>query len=78
MSDPNTAVKKRRGRPRIGQLPVVTFRLDPEWQRDIDDWRTSEPGNPSRSQAMRELMMMGLSAAYRERKQAESIEHTPE
>jgi hypothetical protein len=35
----------------------------------IDEWRSLEPGNPSRSEAIRCLMGMGLSAADAERKQ---------
>ena len=33
-------------------------------QQDIDEWRSSEPGHPSRSDAIRTLLGMGLSAAY--------------
>jgi hypothetical protein len=59
---------KRRGRPRVGELPVLSFRYDPDWQKDIDDWRKGEPGNLFRSQAIRDLIAMGLSAAYAARK----------
>jgi hypothetical protein len=38
------------------------------WQKDIDDWRKGEPGNLFRSQAIRDLIAMGLSAAYAARK----------
>ena len=70
MTDSNVVIRKKRGRPRIGQTPVVSFRLDLEWQQDIDEWRSGEPGLPSRSDAIRCLIGMGLSAAYEERKQA--------
>jgi len=70
MTDSNHVIRKKRGRPRIGQTPVVSFRLELEWQRDIDRWRSGEPGLPSRSDAVRMLIGMGLSAAYAERKQA--------
>jgi len=70
MSDSNVVIRKKRGRPRIGQAPVVSFRLGLEWQQDIDEWRSGEPGHPSRSDAIRCLIGMGLSAAYDERKQA--------
>jgi len=36
----------------------------------MDEWRSGEPGHPSRSDAVRMLIGMGLSAAYAERKQA--------
>ncbi len=65
-----TPVSGSDGGPRIGQTPVVSFRLELEWQQDIDEWRSGEPGLPSRSDAIRCLIGMGLSAAYAERKQA--------
>ena len=49
MSDSNVVIRKKRGRPRIGQIPVVSFRLEPEWRQEIDEWRSGEPGHPSRS-----------------------------
>jgi hypothetical protein len=70
MSDPNTPGRKRRGRPRIGEFPVFSFRFNPDYLEDVDDWRREEPGNLSRSQAIRDLIMRGLSAAYDERKRA--------
>ena len=76
MSDPNTIVKKRRGRPCIGEFPVFSFRLNPDYLEDVDEWRRDEPGNLSRSQAMRELVLKGLRAAYKERKQAARLAMT--
>jgi hypothetical protein len=70
MSNSNIVLRKKRGRPRIGQVPVVSLRLDPVWQEAIDEWRSLEPGNPSRSEAIRNLIAMGLFAADAERKQA--------
>jgi hypothetical protein len=46
------------------------LRLDPVWQEAIDEWRSLEPGNPSRSEAIRYLIAIGLFAADAERKQA--------
>jgi hypothetical protein len=60
MSDPNTVVRKRRGRPREPDFPITSFRLDPRWRQDIDEWRRGEPDNLSRSQAIRDLIMRGL------------------
>ena len=74
MTDSNHVIRKKRGRPRIGQIPVVSFRLEPEWRQEIDEWRSGEPGHPSRSDAVRMLIGMGLSAAYEERKRAERKE----
>jgi hypothetical protein len=50
---------------------MLSFRLEPEWREDIDEWRKGEPGNLSRSEAIRVLIAMGLIAAHNERKQAE-------
>ncbi len=65
MSDSNIAIRKKRGRPRVGQTPVVSLRLPPESQQDIDEWRSD---HLSRSDAIRTLLWMGLAAAYEERK----------
>ena len=70
MSSTNIVTRKKRGRPRIGQIPVVSFRLELAWQESIDEWRSLEPGNLSRSDAIRCLIGMGLFAADEERKQA--------
>ena len=70
MSNSNIVTRKKRGRPRIGQSPVVSFRLELAWQEAIDEWRSLEPNSPSRSDAIRWLIGMGLSAADEERKQA--------
>jgi len=48
----------------------MSFRLDPEWREWIDEWRSEEPGNPSFSQAIRDVILFGLSASQKERKQA--------
>jgi hypothetical protein len=61
-------INRRGQRPPIGQTPVVSLRLQPEWQQGIDEWRRGEPGQLSRSDAIRILFGMGLSAAYEERK----------
>src|SRR5262245_6128510 len=53
MTDSNHVTTKKRGRPRTGQIPVVSFRLEPEWRQEIDEWRSGEPGHLSRSDAVR-------------------------
>jgi hypothetical protein len=58
--------RKKRGRPAIGQAPVVSFRHE-----ELDEWRSLEPGSPSRSEAIRLLITRGLDASYAARKQAE-------
>jgi hypothetical protein len=47
MSNSNIVTRKKRGRPRIGQSPVVSLRLELIWQEAIDEWRSLEPGNPA-------------------------------
>ena len=64
MSDGNIVIRKKRGRPRAGQTPVVCLRLHQESQQDIDEWRSGEPDHLSRSDAIRTLLWMGLAAAY--------------
>ena len=73
MSSSEIVRQKKRGRPRIGQLPVVSFRMDPIVQEEIDHWRTVEPDKPSRSRAIRHLIAFGLAAAGEET--LEEIDH---
>jgi hypothetical protein len=72
MANSDPVIRKKRGRPRVAQLPVVSFRLRQGWRQEIDHWRSEEPGNLSRSDAIRTLIFIGLWASYakRERKQA--------
>jgi hypothetical protein len=70
MSNENCKAKNKRGRPRAADFPIVSFRYDPDWTKDIDEWRRGEPGKVSRSEAIRDLLGRGLSAAYKEREQA--------
>jgi hypothetical protein len=39
-----------------------------EWQQAIDEWRSQQPGPPSRSDAVRTLLAMALCAADEEAK----------
>ena len=66
MSSSEIVRQKKRGRPRIGQLPVVSFRMDPAVQEEVDHWRTLEAEKPSRSRAIRHLIAFGLAAAGEE------------
>ena len=70
--------EKKRGRPRSGQIPVFSlFRLQIEWQQSIDEWRSQEPGHPSRSEAVRMLLAIALCAADEERKREERRTEEP-
>jgi hypothetical protein len=46
------------------------FRLDYETEWDLEYWRSIQPNPPSRSQAVRRLIKMGLAAAEKEREGA--------
>ena len=71
MSESDLVIRKKRGRPRSGQTPVFSLRLQVECQEAIDEWRSEEPGHPSRSEAVRMLLVMALCAADEERKREE-------
>jgi hypothetical protein len=47
--------------------------MDPGVQEEIDHWRSLEPNNPSRSKAIRHLIVFGLAAAGEEVR--EEIDH---
>jgi hypothetical protein len=67
MSNSNAVLRKKRGRPAIGQDPVLTFRLSPHFKAAIDAWRSTEPDKPSRSEAIRWLIGKGLDAEKKAR-----------
>lgn len=58
---------KRRGRPATGQEPMLNFRAPPELTARIDAWIAGhiEP-RPSRPEAIRRLLSLGLDAEDRE------------
>jgi hypothetical protein len=58
----NDVIQKKRGRPAIGQDPVLSFRIPPHFRDTIDDWRSKERDQPSRSVAIRWLIGKGLKA----------------
>jgi hypothetical protein len=50
------------GRPAVGKDPLVNQRMPLEMLAAIRDWAASEPGQPSRSEAIRRLVEIGLKA----------------
>jgi hypothetical protein len=60
VSNSNSVLRKKRGRPATGQDPVVTFRWGAGFIRAIDNWRNKERDKPSRSEAIRWLIGQGL------------------
>jgi hypothetical protein len=60
--------KKTRGRPPTGQDPVTAVRLSPAVKSQIEDWAKQQPDNPSRSEAIRRLIQLGLAAKGKQRR----------
>lgn len=54
------SVSKKRGRPATGQYPVTAIRLSPEIRKRVDDWASGQPGKLKRSEAIRQLLQIGL------------------
>jgi hypothetical protein len=56
--------KKSRGRPKKkgGVYPVTAVRLAPELGAAVDKWAGSQPDGPTRSEAIRRLVELGLKA----------------
>ncbi len=52
--------EKRRGRPATGRDPVTAIRLSPEMRETVDAWASRQPDTPSRSEAIRRLVELGL------------------
>jgi hypothetical protein len=57
-----TVVRKRAGRPPTGQDPVTAIRLSKELRETVDKWADRQDDQPSRSEAIRRLVEMGLKA----------------
>jgi hypothetical protein len=55
-------IPKRPGRPATGKDPVRTFRLSDEFMARLDEWSARQPDKPSRSEAIRRLVEIGLKA----------------
>jgi len=56
--------KKSRGRPKKkgGVYPVTAVRLSPAFGGEVDKWAGSQPDAPTRSEAIRRLVELGLKA----------------
>lgn len=62
MSSIKTVVRKRAGRPATGQDPVTAIRLSIALRFEVDEWRAEQDDEPSRSEAIRRLVEIGLKA----------------
>lgn len=51
---------KKRGRPATGKDPVTAIRLSDELRVRLDDWRREQADMPTRSEAIRRLVEIGL------------------
>lgn len=61
--------KKSRGRPKKkgGVYPVTAVRLSPTVGAEVDKWAANEADRPTRSEAIRRLVELGLKASVPER-----------
>jgi Arc/MetJ-type ribon-helix-helix transcriptional regulator len=55
--------KKKRGRPATGRDPVTAIRLPEDLRVRVETWATKQRDTPSRSEAIRRLVEMGLASA---------------
>ena len=60
--------KKRRGRPATGRDPVTAIRLSNELRETVDRWAASQDDEPSRSEAIRRLVLIALGLGLKARK----------
>lgn len=64
MPKPARAIrKKKRGRPATGRDPVTAIRLPEDLRVRVEAWAAKLDDTPSRSEAIRRLVEMGLASA---------------
>jgi hypothetical protein len=54
--------KPKGGRPATGRDPVTAIRLSKEFRDAVDNWAAKQDDKPSRSEAIRRLVEIGLKA----------------
>ena len=57
----NASKKRKPGRPATGQIPARSIRLPEELSTRIDSWAVKQADTPSRSEAIRRLVELGLA-----------------
>jgi metal-responsive CopG/Arc/MetJ family transcriptional regulator len=62
MSTKTVLPKRKRGRPATGRDPVSAIRLSPALKATIDNWAKQQDDKPSRSEAIRRLIEIALTA----------------
>ena len=60
-----TTQEKRRGPPPTGKGTLISLRLAPELLARVDRWAASQKDGPSRLEAMRRLVELGLAVGLR-------------
>ena len=55
-------IPKKRGRPATGNDPVRAFRMSDEFMATVDAWSANQDDKPSRAEAIRRLVELGLKA----------------
>jgi len=55
--------QKRRGRPPTGTNPAIGVRMPESELARLDRWRATQPNLPTRPEAIRRLIELGLEAA---------------
>ncbi len=53
--------KRGRGRPRTGRDPMYGLRMSDDLVAAVDEWAAQQPDAPSRSEAIRRLVQLGLT-----------------
>jgi hypothetical protein len=53
-------IPKKRGRPPTGNDPVRAFRMSDEFMARVDAWSADQEDRPSRAEAIRRLVEIGL------------------
>jgi hypothetical protein len=54
---------KKKGRPPGETYPQhLHMRVDDDFFRDLDEWRRQQPGLPNRTDAVRQLIKLGMQA----------------
>jgi hypothetical protein len=67
---------KKRGRPATGRGEQVQVRLQPMLMKQLDLWRGNRADAPSRPEAIRRLVQLGLAAHPARR--AVAVIHSPD
>ena len=62
-----TVRKKKRGPPAAAKGTLIRLRLEPGALARVDRWAASQQDDPSRSEAIRRLVELGLASAQRAR-----------